>query len=622
MKAFLCELILSCVLAAPGAKPVEELTYGTLLYSYYQDDYAQALLEAEVAKAQGRRGTDPVRFDLATGSFAFSEGMYGMARDTFESVAASELTELDRMRLAFHLAREYHRRGDWNALALELDKIDLGKSWRGREKIHPEVEFMRAELAVQRGQLALAESALEKLESDDPLKAYGLFNLGVAYRAGGDLDSANRTFVRVAEGEPRDAESLDLIQRAKLAQAYVARQQHAAADAETVLGGLPGQGRYRDIALASYGGLAMENQDYALAARIWLTLQNQDYWTSSTAQARIGFPLSLERLASQDQALAQYRSAEQDFENRLAVIGGLRRQAQDPVWVQSLLQVFSAPERDESQMSTLVDRWQSELGHTDWLEWLATEDTHKVLLEWRELLEMQNWLDELPADLAAYESLAAERRRRSAAARELLHDNELLHQKDVLAAQIEAQSRQYQVLTLATAERTPEWMRGFADATERGRIDQLENMRELIRKGMSARESTRWLQRIDRLEGILYWELVEQREVRLRDLRKQLTENEQLLAAVNERIDRVQSAEAEFAAGVETDFLMFADRARELRRDVDRARNAREIALADQLHQGLAKEQERLERYLLITRIGIARATDQLALAADLGGVE
>ncbi|MEZ5551762.1 MAG: hypothetical protein R3E82_12790 [Pseudomonadales bacterium] len=622
MKAFLCELILSCVLAAPGAKPVEELTYGTLLYSYYQDDYAQALLEAEVAKAQGRRGTDPVRFDLATGSFAFSEGMYGMARDTFESVAASELTELDRMRLAFHLAREYHRRGDWNALALELDKIDLGKSWRGREKIHPEVEFMRAELAVQRGQLALAESALEKLESDDPLKAYGLFNLGVAYRAGGDLDSANRTFVRVAEGEPRDAESLDLIQRAKLAQAYVARQQHAAADAETVLGGLPGQGRYRDIALASYGGLAMENQDYALAARIWLTLQNQDYWTSSTAQARIGFPLSLERLASQDQALAQYRSAEQDFENRLAVIGGLRRQAQDPVWVQSLLQVFSAPERDESQMSALVDRWQSELGHTDWLEWLATEDTHKVLLEWRELLEMQNWLDELPADLAAYESLAAERRRRSAAARELLHDNELLHQKDVLAAQIEAQSRQYQVLTLATAERTPEWMRGFADATERGRIDQLENMRELIRKGMSARESTRWLQRIDRLEGILYWELVEQREVRLRDLRKQLTENEQLLAAVNERIDRVQSAEAEFAAGVETDFLMFADRARELRRDVDRARNAREIALADQLHQGLAKEQERLERYLLITRIGIARATDQLALAADLGGVE
>lgn len=622
MKAFLCELILSCVLAAPGAKPVEELTYGTLLFSYYQEDHAQALLEAEVAKAQGRRGADPVRFDLAAGSFAFSEGMYGMARDTFASVAAAELTDLDRMRLAFHLAREYHRRSDWDALALELDKIDLGKSWRGREKFHPEVEFMRAELAVERGQLTLAQSALDKLEPDDPLQAYGLFNLGVAYRASGDLDSASRTFLRVAQGEPRDAESLDLIQRAKLAQAYVAREQHATADAETVLGGLPGQGRYRDIALASYGGLAMENQDYALAARIWLTLQKQEYWTTSTAQARLGFPLSLERLASQDMALAEYRSAEREFENRLAVIGGLRRQAQDPVWVHSLLQVFSAPERDDAAMSALVDRWQSELGHTDWLEWLATEDTHKVLLEWRELLEMQSWLDELPADLAAYEALATERRRRSAAARELLHDDELLHQKELLSAQIEAQAQQHRALTLATAERTPDWMRGIADASERERIDELEAMREIIRKGMTARESTRWLQRIDRLEGILFWELVEQREMRLRNLRKQLTENEALLAAVNERIDRVQSAEADFAAGVETDFLMFAERARVLRLDVDRARNAREIALAEQLHRGLAREQARLEQYLLITRIGIARATDQLALAADAGGVQ
>ena len=619
MKAFLCELILSCVLAAPGAKPVDELTYGTLLYSYFQEDHSQALLEAMIAEAQGNRGADPVRFELAKGSFAFSEGMYAMAKQTFDSVDPAELTDLDRMRLAFHLAREYHRRGDWNALAVQLGQIDLGRSWLGPEKFHPAVEFMRAELAVQQGNFALAETALDKLSQEDPLKAYGLFNLGIAYRENSDLEAADRVFGRIADSEPRDAETLDLIHRAKLARAYVARERHAMTDAEAVLGALPGTGRYRDVALASYGGLAMENQDYELAARIWLTLQKQEYWTASTAQARIGFPVSLERLASQDMALTQYRSAEREFENRLAVLSDLRRQAKDPVWVQDLLRVFSAPDRDEARMSELVEHWQTQLGHTDWLDWLAAEDTHKVLLEWRELLGMQTWLDALPIELAAYEELSVERRRRSAAARTLLHDDELLQKRDQITADIAAQNERLSALVTSTPERSGEWMRSIADAEERTRIEELDGMRGLIRKGMSDREALRWLQRIDRLEGILFWELVETREVRTRALGKTLKENEQQLAAVDERIARVQNAENEFAAGAETDFLLFADRAQAVRSGVDRALNQREIALAGQLHQGLAREQQKLEQYLLITRIGIARATDQLALAGDTG---
>ena len=381
----------------------------------------------------------------------------------------------------------------------------------------------------------------------------------------------------------------------------------------------PATGRYRDIALASYGGLAMENQDYALAARIWLTLQQQEHWTSSTAQARLGFPVSLERLASRDMALAQYRSAEREFENRLAVLSDLRHQAEDPVWVQSLLRVFSAPDRDETRMAELVEHWQTQLGHTDWLEWLATEDTHKVLLEWRELLDMQAWLDGLPTELAAYEELSIERRRRSAAARELLHDDELLHKREMLSAEISALAERTRALASATPQRTSHWMKGIADADEQSRIEQLDDMRALIRAGMSEREAARWLQRIDRLEGILFWELVEERESRVRALTKQLSENERLLASVDERISLVQNAESEFAAGVETDFLVFAERAQSLRLNVDQALNQREIALAGQLQQGLAREQKKLEQYLLITRVGIARATDQLALATERG---
>jgi len=622
MKAFFCELLFSCLLAAPGAKPIDELTYGTLLYAYYQQDYQQALLDGLVAEAQGREGDETVKFDLARGSFAFADGMYEYARATFDAIPPGELTQLDEMRLAFHLAREYYRLQDWAQLGPQLEKIDLGKTWLGRHKFHPEVEFMRAELAIHNGQYAQARSALAQLEEDDQLRAYGLFNLGVALREADDLSGANQAFTQLAQTQQKsdNEEISDLKERAKLALSFVAREQQDTTDAEAVLAALPADSRYRDLAMASYGSLAMETQNFELAARIWMTLQNQDYWTSSTAQARLGFPVSLEQLASQDMALVQFQAAERSFENRLAVLTELNDEADDPNWVRGLLMVFSSPQRDQQRMNQMMERWEKQLGHTDWIEWLATEETHEVLLEWRELLGMQQWLDDLPEELAAFEELAAERKRRAAEARRLLHDEKLLANREALSTRITTQAEDIAALKTAVPEPEREWMLSIADDEQRALVKELVQMETLVRKGMKPAEQSRWLARIDRLRGVLFWQLVENSATRIRQLESTLRENEQLLANVNQRITEVQSAEAEFAAGVETDFLIFADRAQDLIARVDTARENRELALAAEIKRGMRREMREVQQYLLVTRIAIARATDQLALSSIGGG--
>jgi hypothetical protein len=624
MKHFLCELILSCLAAAPVGKPIDELTYGTVLYSYYQQEYQQALLETMVAEAQDRRGEDWLRFDLAKGSFAFSERMYETARTTFDAVDPGELTELDQMRLAFHLAREYHRRGDYDGMSVQLDRITLNGDWLGRARFHPEVEFMRAEAAMAAGRYAEAESHLSVLEDLDPLLAYGLYNLGVAYREADDLNGSRRAFERLANlnvsARGRNAasqETLDLVQRAKLALSIVARELEDTADAEQVLGGLPGEGRYRDAALASYGGLAMDQGDYELAARIWLTLQNQDYWTSSTAQARVAFPMSLERLASREMALTQYRAAEQTFETRLALLTDLQTRAEDPVWVKNLLMVFSAPDRDDERVHDLVTRWQEQLGHTDWLEWLATEETHQVLMEWRELLVMRDWLTALPEELSAFEEVAAERRRRAAEATALLVDGALLDQRGILEESVSAQKAALESLAAMPAERSAEWMHRLATAEERDLLDELGRMRDLVSAQMNGREREDWLERIDRLEGTVFWEIANHRSQRTWQLSKAYGENVALLEDVDARIARVAGAETDFAAGVETDFLVFTDRADVLTADVAQALNDREVALAGEIRRGMAREIREVQQYLLVTRIGIARATDELAMSAE-----
>ena len=612
MKAFFCELILSCVLAVPAVKPIDELTYGTVLYAYYQQDYQQALLDTLVAEEQGRRGENTVRFDLAKGSFAFIDGMYGYARNIFDGIEPGELTELDRMRLAFHLAREYHRRQDWPQMAAALEQIDLGRTWSGKEKFHPEVEYMRAEVAIEKGDFSTARRTLEKLEPEDPLRAYTLFNLGVAYKQAGDLRSARNVFSELAQMKSYGDEAFDLSQRSKLALAFIARQQNDTADAQRVLGALPGEGRYREVALAAYGGLAMDNEDYETAARIWLTLQNQDYWTSSTAAARLGFPVSLENLASPRRALVQYRAAERSFEARLATLDQLDRRAQDSTWVRGLLKVFSAPVEDRDRMSALMERWHDQLGHTGWLEWLAAEDVHKVLLQWRELLGSKRWLDLLPARLAAFEELSREQRRRGAEARVLLQNREVLSNRERLAAEIRNLRERLAALEAEPPERSADWMLQLANAPERKVIGELMAMGRLV-AGLGRQEKIRWNARINRLQGVIFWRLVVERSTRIRSLVRKLNGAESLLVNVDERIVRVEKAESRFAAGVETDFIAFSKRARDITRMVDTALRDREEQLAAEIHKGMNREKREVEHYLLITRIAIARATDQLA---------
>ena len=623
MKQFLCELLFTCALAGPGTPPVEDLTYGTLLYEYFQEDHQAALLTALVAEKQGRRGEKQTQFELAAGSFAFADGMYDFANQTFAAIPEGEIEPLDQMRLSFHLAREYHRRQDWDALGPQLANIELGKSWFGKQKLHPEVEFMRGEYAVHLGEFDKAAQHFNLMEETHPLRAYGLFNLGVAYRLADQLPESQQTFQILANLPAYSDEAWDLSQRAKLALALIARQQKDTQSAESVLSALPGEGRYQEVAMAAYGGLAMDNQDYELAARIWMSLQEQDYWTPSTATARLGFPLSLEKLAGEQRAstelaLMQFQRAEASFMSRLDDLTRLSAEAEDPQWVQSLLQVFANDEQDDEQMQILMQKWQDQLGHTDWLEWLATDKINQALTQWRSLNEMEVWVGELPEKLGTLERVAAEQRRRGVQAQIMLQGEGLLAKRELLQSRANTAQEELSVLRTATPEPEFEWMMPLANPDERELLTELKGMRKLL-VHMSGKDRAKWSARIGRLEGVLFYRLVDERAARLQQLSKTHKDLLAVLADVDARIERVQGAESNFMAGVGTDFLVFQERAADITSMVNAARTSRETLLADEIRARMQQEMEQVQQYLLITRIAIARATDQLAVASTGG---
>ncbi|MEM7002864.1 MAG: hypothetical protein AAF529_18910 [Pseudomonadota bacterium] len=625
MKQFFCELLFICAAAAPGAQPLEDLAYGTVLYEYYQEDYQAALLTTLITEERGWQGQDPVRFELAKGSFAFADGMYGYASEILANVPEGELTTLDEMRLAFHLGREFHRRQDWPQLREQLAKIELGKSWFGRERTHPEVEYMRAEAAVAAGEFEAARQFYAAMDKESPLRAYGLFNLGVTLRSMDQIEPAKAVFQELADMPAYDAEADDLKQRARLAVAMLARQANNPTEAETVLAALPSAGRYQDMAMAAYGGLAMDTEDYELAARIFMTLKDEAHWTPSTASARLGFPLSLEKMAASGQraatnmALNQYRAAEASFSARLGNLHSLMRDAEDPAWVHGLLEVFAQPagegrveEARLQQMQALMDRWQTQLGHTDWLEWLATDEVHQLLVQWRELKDMQGWLQGLPGHLTALDELAHERQRRATLAKSLLEDDGLLQRRQELLEHAHGLQAEIQRVEAARISNDVEWMYPLADADERELLDELKAMESLI-QFMDAQDQVKWSARLQRMVGVFFYRIVDERAGRLWALKKTHKDLLAKLEDIDQQVARMQVAEQNFVAGVGTDMSIFHDRAGELLAQVSAARDQRETMLAGAIRGRMRDEADQVEQYLLVTRIAIARATDLLA---------
>lgn len=615
MKAFLCKLIFTCAAAAePEVTPHAELVYGTVLYDYYQENYSDALLQVRVAQAQGHSQGAETKFKLAEGSFAFSNQMFDYANETFAAVDPAELTELDNLRLAFHLSREYFRVGDWNKLEESLASIELGTTrFFGKRRFHPEVEFMRAELELNAGDFAAARARLDLLDKNDVYKMYGLYNLGGSLRAAGDLEAAEAAFMEIARTKPATAEMQDLQERALLASAFLQRENGATVKAEKILGNLPAEGRYRDLALASFGTLAMESGDYELAARVWLSLQQQANWTPSTASARLGFPLSLEHMERQDLALTHYRSAERSFAARAVKLDELSRQAEDAQWVRELLSVFAEGRANPE----LLDRWQDQLGHTDWLEWLSAESVDSLLAQWRDLRATQNWLQALPEDLATYEQLASEQRRRAKAVKVALAENGLSSQHAALEAQIDAQLAELEALKAAAVAPDSHWMAAMATPEQTRRLERLDKMYRFSAR-LDAEAAAKWRERLDRLRGVLFWDIADSRPVVLQQMRSAIAAVEQLSVSMQEQTDRLQAAEVGLQAGLLADFSAFSGRAGALAARVEDALTEREEQLALELKRGMQREAQQVQQYLLTARVAIARTLDQYAVVDEV----
>jgi len=639
MNSILCKLFITCVVNLQTVTPLDELSYGTVLYEYYQEQYEEGMVQVLVAEAQGRTGSRPERFKIAGGSFSFAMGMFDHAQKTFEELDAGELSDLDKQRLAFHLARESFRRQDWKNLGSHLATINLDRSWVGRPLVHPEVEFMRAELAIHNKQLSKARVILDTIPEDSSMRTYGLFNLGVAYYQSAEntpanFEGASEIYELLSQMPAHDEETLDIVQRSRLALARLkteASERHASMSEtepsksllDELSSILPGSGRYRNLALASFANMAMRDQDPQTASRIWQMLKKETNWTASSANAYLGLPMSLELLSNNGTVthavvLQEFKEAEKRFELRLDTLQRISLQANDTAWMSKFLTVIANTQNVNVQQGHTLEQWQKKIGYADWLEWLSSEAVHGLLSDWSELRNMQVFLDTIPDNLEALDAASTEINRRTSAANHLLlQEQGIANKHKLLLDMIEHVRSQIVTLEFAQVEYSEPWMLSIASDKQTSYVHRLSRMNKYAMQAFTKEDRLKLGLRVERLEGLLFFELVESKSTRLQTLRKELKSISSQMTAVEESQARLIEAEENYDTGLAISFDNFQMRADSLDKSVAKALQNRQELLAEELRSGMQRETKRVKHFLLVARLAIARTTDLLAMRSE-----
>jgi len=477
---------------------------------------------------------------------------------------------------------------------------------------------MQADAALTRGDFTTAQQMLTPLGRHEDYLGYGLFNLAVAQREAGETAAAHATLDRLIHLPLRSAPGRDLVDRGRLALAVLSSESASALNAESVLDRLPAEGRYREHALAVYADLAMARGDHRLAARIWLSLLEGNDWHLGRAAAELGLPMALEAMQAPGQALEGYRRAASIFANRIDALDALAGLAHTEDWGGRLL--FEITGQEAALPATLTAEIRNAFGVQAWLSWLARADVSGLVGDWQQLRSMQDWLGDLPDELAALEEVKQERLRRTALAGEQLEQDALNLRRRELDAEIAKLNAALTTLTEPGRALDEQLILALATPTERRLLNRLDGLHEELARHIDQPRHGALSKRVERLRGAVIWDISEARSARSRDLMRSLDETRRLAADVDARLARVARAETDLAVGAAADFAAVATRAAGLSAAIAAAQTDRERSVAEAFRRALIDERTLTEQRLLTARIAIARTTDLLAVGAGAPG--
>jgi tetratricopeptide (TPR) repeat protein len=493
--------------------PVEDLSYGDVLFYFYEDDYFDSITRLLAARQLQRVPHTREEAELLLGGLYLSLGEHVEAGRIFQDLLNKSTSEAVRNRAWFYLGKVWYQRGylDESERALHevSDKID--------PRINAERYMLLAQLEMQQGRYDDAITALENWHGAPDWTAYAQFNLGIALVRQGRLPDAIRYLDRVGQLNVRGEEMLSLRDKANLALGFALLQAQRAAEARPILQRVRLEGPYSSKALLGVGWADAGVGEFKRALVPWLALRKRDLLDSAVQESFLTVPYAYLQLSATGQAADNYTSAISSFDAEMKRIDDSIEEIRNGKLLDRLL--------TDDKQDTLTWLWQlqklPDAPESRYLyQLLASNDFQEGLRNYRELNYMSRNLADWRESVSAYDDMLDTRqekyRQRLPAAEAALKGTDLdaLNKKRVdFESRINEIEKSNDVAALGTPEEQQTWAR-------------LKRIEEFLAAHADDPDLAEMREKHRLLKGVMYWRLSQSFRARLWNERRAVKELE------------------------------------------------------------------------------------------------
>ena len=488
--------------------------FGEALYHAYQGHYFEALerLDAEMAQ---HYGVDEPQLDslshhidhaeFSVGDFELYYRMHQRAGRAVKAVLEADVAEPVRNEAAFRLARIHFQKGQPEDALLALERIQ----GQVPEDVRSEAELLRANVLMALGRASEAVEVLRPIQGADDLKGFATYNLGIALLQDERPMEAVRQLDKAGRVKGRQRETLAIRDKANFVLGAMVLDSSEFEAAQRSLDRVRLEGPFSNRALLGAGWADASAANFERALVPWSLLAERDATDGPVQEAMLALPYAYSKLEVHGRAALLYERAVKTFGHELVKVDASIRSIQSGQFLKALVRqeirqdkdwvvrLRSLPEAPETFY--LVALMASHDFQTALQNYLDLEDLRRKLTSWQRSLEALEEITHLRR--AYYEPLLPDidRRFRSLDAQIRLR----LEQRKHLARRLQ------QMLTAAR----PELLATSREQHLELRLRQLDV--ELAEQKSPGQEALRL--RIQRLRGVLTWDLETQYHQRLTD---------------------------------------------------------------------------------------------------------
>jgi tetratricopeptide (TPR) repeat protein len=586
-------------------KPVriKDLSYGEVLFYFYQDDYFDALTRLLAAEELKRVPHHEADAELLRGGLYLSLGNHNEAGAIFERLLKDQVSPGVRNRAWYYLAKVWYQRGYYDKAEATLRRI-IGSL---PEEMDADRRMLMAQILMREERYDDAIAELNGWRGPPDWTAYAEFNLGVALVRKGRLPDAVRWLDAVGTMQTDDEELKSLKDKANLALGFAYIQADQPAVAKPYLERVRLDGPHSNKALLGVGWADAAQGNYQAALVPWTELHGRNLLDAAVQEAYLAVPYAFGKLNANKQAADAYTTAIGSYDAEVGRLDESIQAIRDGKMLDAIVERESAGRLGWFwQLRTLPDAPESRyLYHL-----LATNEFQEGLKNYRDLHFLGRVLDNWDSSMVAFDDMLDTRR--AAFEKRLPQVDASLARFDLErleSSRVDLESR------LAAIDSTQDFV-GLGTAHEQEMWRKVARIESALATAPQDEESDEMREKARLMKGVLLWDLSGAYKARLWAQRRNLRELDAALKEAQKRWVLVERARQEspqrtieFAARVDAMKLRIAALETQLTAMSERqGRYLEYVAIAE-----LGAQQERLATYRIQARYELATILDRAA---------